>query len=129
MDLAPHPASLNQLFGGLLAAAAMIGGLPALAVAATPGIVNLSRSTVTVNGTSVTTGFAVRTNGRYMGLVTSLRDGANVGLQYGVVGLKNSEPAGAEWSAVRERIGFRSRPGGRDRALLACLDTEKRSRS
>jgi hypothetical protein len=92
---------LSKLFGGVVAAVVLLCGLPACA-AATPGILvlsnradlisggdalieikwpagaNLSTSTIIANGMAVTTSFAVRPNGRYLGLVTGLRDGANV---------------------------------------------------
>jgi hypothetical protein len=56
----------------------LISGGDALIEVNWPAGTNLSTSTITLNGTPVTTSFAVRPNGRYMGLVTGLRDGANV---------------------------------------------------
>jgi len=93
-----HHLSFSKLSGGVLAAA-VIWGMPARADAATPRILvlsnrpdlisggdalvevkwpagaNLSTANIELNGAPVTPGFGVRPNGRYMGLVTGLRDG------------------------------------------------------
>ncbi len=102
MTGASNHMNLNRLFSHVLTTALVICGLPACAVAATPGILvlsnradlisggdalveikwpadaNLSGASITLNAAPVTTSFAMRPNGRYMGLVTGLKDGANV---------------------------------------------------
>ena len=56
----------------------LISGGDALVEVKWPPGGNVSAATVSLNGTPVTASFAVRPNGRYMGLVTGMKDGGNV---------------------------------------------------
>ncbi len=93
---------MNALFRVILPAAVLACALTGSAIGATPAILvlsnradlisggdalievkwpsgaNVSAAMVSLNGTPVTASFAVRPNGRYMGLVTGLKDGSNV---------------------------------------------------
>ena len=56
----------------------LISGGDALIEIKWPQGANPATASVTLNGTPLTTSFGIRPNGRYMGLVTGLRDGANI---------------------------------------------------
>src|ERR1700680_67036 len=56
----------------------LISGGEALSTVALPHGVNPATVTVTLNGTSVTSEFAMRPNGSFEGLVTGLQPGGNV---------------------------------------------------
>jgi hypothetical protein len=99
---ASYRMELKRPFGGVGAVVVLLGGFASYAVAGTPVILVLSNradlisggdalvevkwppganpatAKITLNATDVTGSFAVRGNGRYMALVSGLRDGANV---------------------------------------------------
>jgi hypothetical protein len=104
----------------------LISGGDALIEIRWPAGASASSETVTLNGMPVTPGFAVRTNGRYMGLVTGMKDGANVVLarysggaaqititNHPIGGPVFSGPQVQPWVCQTEGItGGRGGPGG-----------------
>ncbi len=56
----------------------LISGGNALVEIKWPAGANLATATVTLNGTPITSAFAVRANSRYLGLVEGLKDGSNI---------------------------------------------------